>query len=72
MKLDHRDNYSDPRFGGDSYGSNTTRGEGNTNAGPHESRTANKMDPRVDSDQGMLAFLPHSKYPSLKIETNIL
>jgi hypothetical protein len=47
---------SGPGYVADNYGSNTMRGSGNTNAGPHESKTGNKMDPRVDSDQGMSNF----------------
>lgn len=40
--------------GPDTYGSATT-GENTTNAGPHNSKMANKMDPRVDSDVGKIA-----------------
>lgn len=38
----------------DTYGSNRMGGGGQTNAGPHDSKLANKMDPRVDSDLGKL------------------
>ena len=35
------------------YGSTAMGGGGsNVNAGPHDSKMANKMDPRVDSDMG--------------------
>lgn len=34
----------------DTYGSNTY-GSGSSNYGPHDSNTANKLDPRVDSDR---------------------
>lgn len=37
-------------------------GTGNTNVGPHESRTGNKMDPRVDSDQGIYHSLTHTLF----------
>lgn len=40
--------------GSDAYGSSNTGnyGSGNINAGPHDSKLANKADPRVDSDRG--------------------
>ena len=48
----------------DTYGSNTAGGYGSTNtgsnkinAGPHDSKLANKADPRVDSDLGKLNLL---------------
>lgn len=48
----------------DTYGSNTAGGYGSsntgsstTNAGPHDSKLANKLDPRVDSDLGKLSLL---------------
>lgn len=51
-------------FGGDQYGSSTMRGSGsgNENVGPHDSRFANKMDPRVDSDQGSLTSFLKTGY----------
>lgn len=39
--------------GPDTYDSATT-GANTTNAGPHDSKIANKLDPRVDSDLGKL------------------
>lgn len=47
--------------GGYTTGSHT-RGSGNINAGPHDSKLANKLDPRVDSDLGKLQAL--LKFPS--------
>jgi hypothetical protein len=46
------DNHGAAR-GPDTYGS-TTSGANTTNAGPHNSKLANKLDPRVDSDLGKL------------------
>jgi hypothetical protein len=42
--------------GSDNYGSSNMGGygSGTINAGPHDSKIANKMDPRVDSDLGKL------------------
>ena len=40
---------------GNTYTSNEY-GTGSTNAGPHNSNIANKMDPRVDSDLGASAI----------------
>lgn len=40
----------------DTYGSGMT-GTNTVNAGPHNSKLANKMDPRVDSDLGKLVIL---------------
>lgn len=46
------------------YGNNTNAGMGSTNAGPHSSNLANKLDPRVDSDadgrtnMGLAAYGP--------------
>ena len=57
--MGNRGGRSDP----DTYGSTQMRGDGSTgasagssgmNAGPHDSKLANKMDPRVDSDMGKL------------------
>jgi hypothetical protein len=48
------DNYGSSNVGG--YGSTNTGSHGSStiNAGPHDSKIANKMDPRVDSDLGKL------------------
>jgi hypothetical protein len=43
--------------GSDTYGSTGMGGDGPTNAGPHDSKIANKLDPRVDSDVGKLSLL---------------
>lgn len=54
--------YSATGMNAGSAGSNTmgsTYGTtGSTNAGPHNSNVANKMDPRVDSDLGMYNHQP--------------
>lgn len=40
-------------IGSNAYGSGTrAHGSSNINAGPHQSKLANKLDPRVDSDLG--------------------
>lgn len=38
--------------GHNTYGSGVAGGSTNINAGPHDSKMANKLDPRVDSDLG--------------------
>jgi hypothetical protein len=46
------DTYGSTEMGGDDSTRATSAGSGNMNAGPHDSKLANKMDPRVDSDMG--------------------
>jgi hypothetical protein len=59
----------------DTYGSNTAGGYGSsntgssTNAGPHDSNLANKVDPRVDSDLGKLS-LPFAGYLAKSYNTS--
>jgi len=46
------DTYGSTAMGGDDLTSATQPGSSGINAGPHDSKLANKMDPRVDSDLG--------------------
>jgi hypothetical protein len=45
-------NHGSTRMGGNTLTSTSSAGQGNINAGPHDSKLTNKMDPRVDSDLG--------------------
>lgn len=47
----------------DTYDSTTT-GANTVNAGPHNSKVANKLDPRVDSDLGKLVTFPIDNWSS--------
>ncbi|KAJ5792281.1 uncharacterized protein N7503_008259 [Penicillium pulvis] len=53
--------------GSDPYTQSRTGGA--SNAGPHDSSMGNKMDPRVDSDMGMLSHIS-TNIPNLEIKAN--
>lgn len=46
------DTYGSTAMGGDGSTNTTNNSSSGMNAGPHKSKLANKMDPRVDSDMG--------------------
>lgn len=55
------DTYGSTGMGG--YGSTraTSAGSDNVNPGPHDSKLANKMDPRLDSDMGKPSLIPRAR-----------
>lgn len=52
--------------GPDTYNSGMT-GTNTTNAGPHDSKAANKLDPRVDSDLGKSRKKVYRRKPIIEI-----